>query len=120
MKYKSVLIAALLAFLVGCQSKDVSSKTAGSVENDYHWWNLTNALTRANNDIKSGDIKIYFAGGRAALPAGIKREDRKLIEKYPADYSGAGCVILNKRLRELQEEYGVIYNQRILEWIKEN
>ena len=117
MKIKSVIITVLIAFLVGCQSKDISNKTT---EIDYQWWNPTNALSRANTDIKSGDIKIYYVGGRAALPVGIMDEDRKLIENIPADYSGAGCIVFDQRLRTLQKEYGSIYNQRIIEWIKEN
>ena len=111
------MLIVLIATLVGCQSSDVSNETT---QEEYDWWNPTNALARANSDIQTGEIKIYYVGGYAPLPAGISRDDRELIENIPADYSGAGCVIFDEKLRELHKEYGLVYNQRILEWIKEN
>ena len=123
MKVIFPILIVLTFLLVGCQKTNVqneTNETTSTTLEEYEWWNPTNALARANIDIQSGNIKIYYTGGIAAFPSGIQGEDRKLIEKYPADYSGAGCVVFDEKLRHLQEEYAVVYNQRILEWIKEN
>ncbi len=123
MKITLVILTVMSALFVGCKTKDVSTKATDSgevIQVDYSWWNPTNALARANDDILSGDIKIYYEGTIGPFPAGIKKEDRKLVEDYAPEMSGTGCVIYDMKLRKLQNEYGATYNQRILEWIKEN
>lgn len=132
MKIYSALPSVLAVFLFSCQSDDISEKSNNktqatsktnvitqATQRDHEWWAPSNALSRANSDIKSGNIKIYYIGGRGPFPPGIKNEDRKLIDQYPIDSSGTGCMVFDLKLRELQEEYGAIYNRRIIDWIKE-
>ena len=119
-----IIIAILTSLiLAGCRTNVDPfqvTETEDSEQVDYEWWNPTNAVARANFDIYSDKIKIYYSGTIAPFPAGIEREEEYLIEHYPGDYSGCGCVIFDAKLRKLQSEYGVIYNRRILEWVKEN
>src|SRR6478672_5087358 len=73
-------------------------------------WNPADAVKEAEQDIRSGNIKFYWAGSIASSPVGVPIE---VAKKYPKANAGIGCVTNDIPLRERQEEYARRYNAKI-------
>jgi hypothetical protein len=101
MKILSVLSSALVA--VVCIAADPT-------------WNPADAAKEAEQDIRSGHIKFYWAGSVGVGPVGVPME---VAKKYPRVDAGVGCVTNDVPFRERQEEYARRYNAKIYAYIKE-
>ena len=101
MKILSVLSSALVA--VVCIAADPT-------------WNPADATKEAEQDIRSGHIKFYWAGSVGVGPVGVPME---VAKKYPRVDAGVGCVTNDVPFRERQEEYARRYNAKIYAYIKE-
>ena len=77
-------------------------------------WNPADAVKEAEQDIRSGHIKFYWAGSIAVRPVGVPFE---VAKKYPRADAGIGCVTNDIPLRERQEEYARRYNEKIYAYI---
>ena len=77
-------------------------------------WNPADAVKEAEQDIRSGNIKFYWAGSIAVRPVGVPFE---VAKKYPRADAGVGCVTNDIPLRERQEEYARRYNEKIYAYI---
>lgn len=77
-------------------------------------WNPADAAKEAEQDIRSGHIKFYWAGSIAVAPVGVPIE---IAKKYPRENAGVGCVTNDIPLRERQEEYARRYNAKIYAYI---
>jgi len=77
-------------------------------------WNPTDAVKEAEQDIRSGNIKFYWAGSIASRPVGVPFE---VAKNYPKANAGIGCVTNDIPLRERQEEYARRYNEKIYAYI---
>ena len=101
MKILSILSSALVA--VVCIAADPT-------------WNPADAAKEAEQDIRSGHIKFYWAGSVGVGPVGVPME---VAKKYPRVDAGVGCVTNDVPFRERQEEYARRYNAKIYAYIKE-
>jgi len=99
MKILTVLGSALLA--VVCIAADPT-------------WNPADAVKEAEQDIRSGHIKFYWAGSVGVGPVGVPIE---VAKRYPRADAGIGCVTNDVPLREQQEEYARRYNEKIYAYI---
>jgi hypothetical protein len=79
-------------------------------------WNPADAVKEAEQDIRSGHIKFYWAGSIASRPVGVPFE---VAKNYPKANAGIGCVTTDVPLRERQEEYARRYNQKIYAYINQ-
>jgi hypothetical protein len=77
-------------------------------------WNPADAAKEAEQDIRSGHIKFYWAGSIGVRPVGVPFE---VAKKYPRADAGVGCVTNDIPLRERQEEYARRYNEKIYAYI---
>ena len=77
-------------------------------------WNPADAVKEAEQDIRSGHIKFYWAGSIASRPVGVPIE---VAKKYPQANAGIGCVTNDIPLRERQEEYARRYNEKMYAYI---
>lgn len=77
-------------------------------------WNPADAAKDAEQDIRSGHIKFYWAGSIASRPVGVPIE---VAKKYPKANAGIGCVTNDVPLRERQEEYARRYNEKIYAYV---
>jgi hypothetical protein len=77
-------------------------------------WNPADAVKEAEQDIRSGHIKFYWAGSVASRPVGVPFE---VAKNYPKANAGIGCVTNDIPLRERQEEYARRYNEKIYAYI---
>ena len=77
-------------------------------------WNPADAVKEAEQDIRSGHIKFYWAGSVGVRPVGVPFE---VAKKYPRADAGVGCVTNDIPLRERQEEYARRYNEKIYAYI---
>src|SRR6476646_483384 len=77
-------------------------------------WNPADAVKEAEQDIRSGHIKFYWAGSIASRPVGVPFE---VAKNYPKANAGIGCVTNDIPLRERQEEYARRYNEKIYGYI---
>jgi hypothetical protein len=77
-------------------------------------WNPADAVKEAEQDIRSGHIKFYWAGSIAVRPVGVPFE---VAKKYPRADAGVGCVTNDIPLRERQEEYARRYNEKIYAYV---
>ena len=77
-------------------------------------WNPAGAAKEAEQDIRSGHIKFYWAGSIGVRPVGVPFE---VAKKYPRADAGVGCVTNDIPLRERQEEYARRYNEKIYAYI---
>src|SRR5712672_3157472 len=77
-------------------------------------WNPADAVKEAEQDIRSGHIKFYWAGSIASRPVGVPIE---VAKKYPQANAGIGCVTNDIPLRERREEYARRYNEKIYAYI---
>src|SRR5881396_156406 len=81
MKTLCILVLALVA---GC---DVAAEPT---------WNPPDAVKEAEQDIRTGHIKFYWAGSIASRPVGVPIE---VAKKYPQADAGIGCVTNDIPLR---------------------
>jgi hypothetical protein len=79
-------------------------------------WNPADAVKEAEQDIRSGHIKFYWAGSIASRPVGVPIE---VAKNYPKANAGIGCVTNDIPLRERQEEYARRYNEKIYAYISQ-
>ena len=79
-------------------------------------WNPADAAKEAEQDIRSGHIKFYWAGSVGVGPVGVPME---VAKKYPRVDAGVGCVTNDIPLRERQEEYARRYNERIFAYVSQ-
>jgi hypothetical protein len=77
-------------------------------------WNPADAVKEAEQDIRSGHIKFYWAGSVGVRPVGVPIE---IAKKYPRADAGVGCVTNDIPLRQRQEEYARRYNEKIYAYI---
>ena len=77
-------------------------------------WNPADAVKEAEEDIRTGHIKFYWAGSIASRPVGVPFE---VAKNYPKANAGIGCVTNDIPLRERQEEYARRYNEKIYAYI---
>ena len=77
-------------------------------------WNPDDAVKEAEQDIRSGHIKFYWAGSIASRPVGVPIE---VAKNYPKADAGIGCITNDIPLRERQEEYARRYNEKIYAYI---
>ena len=79
-------------------------------------WNPADAAKEAEQDIRSGHIKFYWAGSIASMPVGVPIE---VAKKYPQANAGIGCVTNDIPLRERQQEYARRYNEKMFAYISQ-
>ncbi len=79
-------------------------------------WNPDNAVKEAEQDIRLGHIKFYWAGSIAVRPVGVPFE---VAKKYPRADAGVGCVTSDIPLRERQEEYAPRYNEKMFAYVSQ-
>jgi hypothetical protein len=77
-------------------------------------WNPADAVKEAEQDIRAGHIKFYWAGRIASRPVGVPFE---VAKNYPKANAGIGCVTNDIPLRERQEEYARRYNEKIYAYV---
>ena len=77
-------------------------------------WNPADAVKEAEQDIRAGNIKFYWAGSIASRPVGVPFE---VAKNYPKANAGVGCVTNDIPFRERQEEYARRYNEKIYAYI---
>ena len=79
-------------------------------------WNPADAAKEAEQDIRSGHIKFYWAGSVGVGPVGVPMD---VAKKYPRADAGVGCVTNDVALRERQEEYARRYNAKIYAYVSQ-
>ena len=77
-------------------------------------WNPADAVKEAEQDIRSGHIKFYWSGSIASMPVGVPFD---VAKKYPKADAGIGCVTNDIPLRERQEAYARMYNEKMYAYI---
>ena len=77
-------------------------------------WNPADAVKEAEQDIRSGQIKFYWAGSIASTPVGVPID---VAKKYPKADAGVGCVTNDIPLRERQQEYARRYNEKMYAYV---
>lgn len=77
-------------------------------------WDPADAVKEAEQDIRSGRIKFYWAGSIASRPVGVPIEVAKNYHKANA---GIGCVTNDIPFRERQEEYTRRYNEKMFAYV---
>ena len=101
MKLLCILVSSLVA--ISCFAADPA-------------WNPADAVKEAEQDIRSGHIKFYWAGSVASRPVGVSFD---VAKNYPKANAGIGCVSNDISLRQRQEEYAHRYNQKIYAYISQ-
>ena len=79
-------------------------------------WNPADAVKEAEQDIRSGHIKFYWAGSVGVRPVGVPIE---MAKNYPRADAGVRCVTNDIPLRERQEQYARRYNEKIYAYISQ-
>lgn len=79
-------------------------------------WNPADAVKEAEQNIRTGHIKFYWAGSIGVRPVGVPFE---VAKQYPRADAGVGCVTNDIPLRERQEEYARRYNEKIYAYISQ-
>jgi hypothetical protein len=79
-------------------------------------WNPADAVKEAEQDIRTGHIKFYWAGSVASFPVGVPFD---LAKKYPKADAGNGCVTNDIPLRERQQEYARRYNEKMFAYVSQ-
>ena len=79
-------------------------------------WNPADAVKEAEQDIRAGNIKFYWAGSIASRPVGVPFE---VAKNYPKANAGVGCVTNDIPLRERQEEYARRYNEKMFAYVRQ-
>lgn len=80
-------------------------------------WNPAEAAKDAEKDIKAQHIQFYWSGSIAVYPVGVPFEFAK---QYPRADAGVGCVTNDIPLREKQEKYARLYNEKMYEFVSKN
>ena len=80
-------------------------------------WNPAEAAKDAEKDIKAQHIQFYWSGSIAVYPVGVPFEFAK---QYPRADAGVGCVTNDIPLREKQEKYARLYNEKMYEFVSIN
>ena len=90
------LLSGLLLLLSGCSRA----------------WDPSNAAVQAQQDIRAGQLRFYFCGGRAPTAPGVPAREYILVSKYPQAVAGSdlGC----SGSTEQQREYARRYNEVML------
>src|SRR5438552_17741506 len=78
-------------------------------------WNPADAVKEAEQDIRSGHIKFYWAGSIASRPVGVPFE---VAKTYPKANAAIACVTNHIPLRARQEEYAARYHQKMLAYVR--
>ena len=78
-------------------------------------WNPAEAPKDAEKDIKAQHIQFYWPGSVAVFPVGAPFEFAK---QYPR--ADAGCVTNDIPLREKQEKYARLYNEKMYDFVSKN
>jgi hypothetical protein len=94
----------------------VLALVAGSCIGAEPTWNPADAVKEAEQDIRTGHIKFYWAGSIASRPIGVPIE---VAKKYPQANAGIGCVTNDIPLRERQEEYARRYNEKMFAYVSQ-
>lgn len=81
-------------------------------------WNPDNAVVEAQQDIQRGTMKIYRHGTIASQAVGVEPEQMPLIQSFPTEDAGIGCIVNDWDLRRLQGEYARRYNQAIVQHLQ--
>ena len=79
-------------------------------------WNPADAVKEAEQDIRAGHIKFYWAGSVGVRPVGVPFE---VAKKYPQANAGIGCVTNDIPLRERQEGYARRYNEKMFAYVSQ-
>src|SRR5436190_6400128 len=79
-------------------------------------WNPADAVKEAEQDIRAGNIKFYWAGSVASFPVGVPFD---VAKKYPKGDAGNGCVTNDIPLRERQQEYARRYNEKMFAYVSQ-
>jgi hypothetical protein len=80
-------------------------------------WNPADAPKDAEKDIKAQHIQFYWSGSIAVFPVGVPFEFAK---QYPRADAGVGCVTNDIPLREKQEKYARLYNEKMYDFVSKN
>jgi hypothetical protein len=80
-------------------------------------WNPADAAKDAEKDIKAQHIQFYWSGSIAVMPVGVPIEFAK---GYPRADAGVGCVTNDIPLREKQEKYERLYNEKMYDFVSKN
>jgi len=80
-------------------------------------WNPAQAAKDAEKDIKAQHIQFYWSGSVAVFPVGVPFEFSK---RYPRADTGIGCVTNDIPLREKQEKYARLYNEKMYDFVSKN
>ena len=80
-------------------------------------WNPTDAARDAEKDIKAQHVQFYWSGSIAVFPVGVPFEFAK---QYPRADAGVGCVTNDIPLREKQEKYARLYNEKMYDFVSKN
>src|SRR5947208_16444131 len=79
-------------------------------------WNPADGVKEAEQDIRTGHIKFYWAGSIASRPIGVPIE---VAKKYSQANAGIGCVTNDKPLPERQAEYARRYNEKMFAYVSQ-
>jgi hypothetical protein len=77
-------------------------------------WKPADAVKQAEQDIRTGHIKFYWAGSIGVGPVGVPMA---VAKNYPGVDAGIGCVTNDIPLRQRQEEYARRYNEKIYAYL---
>ena len=77
-------------------------------------WKPADAVKQAEQDIRTGHIKFYWAGSIGVGPVGVPMA---VAKNYPRVDAGIGCVTNDIPLRQRQEEYARRYNEKIYAYL---
>lgn len=80
-------------------------------------WNPADAAKDAERDIKAQHVQFYWSGSIAVSPVGVPFEFAK---QYPKADAGVGCVTNDIPLREKQEKYARLYNEKMYDFVSKN
>ncbi len=80
-------------------------------------WNPAEAANDAEKDIKAQHVQFYWAGSIGVFPVGVPFEFAK---QYPKADAGIGCVTNDIPLREKQEKYARLYNEKMYDFVSKN
>ncbi|HZR79398.1 MAG TPA: hypothetical protein VFA58_09315 [Chthoniobacterales bacterium] len=80
-------------------------------------WNPADAVKDAEKDIGAKHVQFYWSGSIAIFPVGVPVDFAK---QYPRADAGVGCVTNDIPLREKQEKYARLYNEKMYEFVSKN
>src|SRR3954451_15575177 len=77
-------------------------------------WNPADAVKEAEQDIRAGNIKFYWAGSIASRPVGVPFE---VAKNYPKANAGVGWVTTDILFGKRQKESARRYNEKIYAYV---